>query len=322
MSNTRCWTLLNNLFLFAHINFSKYSKYMEADAKKDLIFLILFLVGLGFVWYYTGGLNRESSESPFVIPPYSIGGISSEDSGNEKTSGSGASPTNDTSVGTGGQLLSDLISFGSIYKAKETDPEKEYIEIKLSTKSVDKALLSGLRLKGVYNLDIPIGDGVRLYWPGVTNSKEPIFLDPGGKAIVTTGQSPVGYSFRVNKCTGYLEQFQDFNPRLSRDCPYPRDEYLPSGPGGLDDICLDYIERLPKCEIVKSIPAHLSSQCQEYVSTKINYKSCVDTHRDDADFYKNEWRIFLGRSDEMWKEKRETIELLDKSGSLIKSISY
>jgi len=295
---------------------------MEADAKKDLIFLILFLIGLGFAWYYTGGLNRESSGSPFVIPPYSIGEMSPESSSKDMDGGSGASPTNDTSVGTGGQLLSDLISFGSIYKAKETDPEKEYIEIKLSAKSVDKVLLSGLRLKGVYNLDIPIGGGTRLYWPGVTNSKEPIFLDPGGKAIVTTGQSPIGYSFRVNKCTGYLEQFQDFNPSLLKECLYPRDENVPSGLGGLDDVCLDYIDRLPKCEIVKSMPAYLPSQCQEYVSTKINYKSCVDTHRYEPDFYKNEWRIFLGRSDELWKEKRETIQLLDKNGVLIKGVSY
>lgn len=294
---------------------------MGDDAKKDLIFLILFLIGLGFVWYYTGGLNRETAKSPFVIPPGSIGGISPEPVSEEEIGGSGEAPSNDTS-GLSGQLLGDLISFGSIYKAKETDPEKEYIEIKFSSKSAGKALLSGLRLRGAYNLDLPIGEGVYLYWPGIVNNKEPIFLESGGKAIITTGQSPIGYSFRLNKCTGYLEQFQDFIPSLSKDCLYPRDEDLPSGPGGLDDKCLDYIDKLPRCEIVKSIPAYLSSQCQEYISTKINYKSCVDTHRDDPDFYKNEWRIFLGRNDELWKEKRETIELLDKSGGLIKSISY
>lgn len=302
--------------------FAKYSIYMEADEKKDLIFLILFLIGLGFVWYYTGGLNRESSNSPFVIPPYSIGGINSGSSSTEKVSGSGASPSNDTTVVVTEQLLRDVISFGSVSQSKETDPEKEYIEVKLSSKSVDKVFLTGLRLKGVYGLDLPIGEGVKLYWPGITNTKESIFLEPGGKAIITTGQSPIGYSFKVNKCTGYLEQFQNFNPSLSKDCLYPRDENVPSGPGGLDDNCLDYIDKLPRCEIVKTIPAYLSSQCQEYVSTKINYKSCVDTHRDDADFYKNEWRIFLSRSDELWKQKRETIELLDKSGGLIKEISY
>jgi len=302
--------------------FAKYSIYMEADAKKDLIFLILFLIGLGFVWYYTGGPDRDSSRSPFVIPPHPIGGISPGSLSKEKVSGSGASPSNDTSVVATEQLLRDVISFGSMNQAKATDPEKEYIEIKLSSKSVNKVLLTELRLKGTYNLDLPIGEGVKLYWPGITNAKESIFLEPGGKAIITTGQSPIGYSFRVNKCTGYLEQFQNFEPRLPQDCLYPKDENVPSGPGGLDDKCLDYIDRLPKCEVVKSIPAYLSSQCQEYVSTKINYKSCVDTHRDDIDFYKNEWRIFLGRSDELWKEKRETIQLLDKNGGLIKEISY
>lgn len=302
--------------------FAKYSIYMEADAKKDLIFLILFLIGLGFVWYYTGGLNRESSNSPFVIPPHPIGGISSGDISKEEVSGMGGSPSNDTSVVATTQLLKDVISFGSTYNAKETDTEKEYIEIKLSSKSVDKVLLTGLRLKGVYNLDLPIGEGVKLYWPGITNTKESIFLEPGGKAIITTGQSPIGYSFRLNKCTGYLEQFQDFNPSLPKECLYPKDENIPSGPGGFDDKCLDYIDRLPRCEIVKTMPADLSSVCQEYLSTKVNYKSCVETHREDPDFYKNEWRIFLGRSDELWKDRRETIEISDQSGNLIKSVSY
>ncbi len=296
---------------------------MGDDAKKDLILLILFLIGLGFVWYYTGGPNRQTASSPFIIPPQSVGGISSgtHTSSKEEVGGSGSSPSNDTSIEVG-QLLSDVLSFGSTYKAKETDPDREYIEIKLSSRSIGKVFLTDLRLKGVYNLDIPIGEGISLYWPGATNTKEPIFLDPGGKAIVTTGQSPIGYSFKINKCTGYLEQFQDFRPSLPKECLYPRDEDVPSGPGGLDDKCLDYIDRLPRCEVVKSMPLDLTSQCQEYLSTKINYKSCVETHKDDPDFYKNEWRIFLGRSDELWKAKRENIELLDRNGNLIKAISY
>ncbi len=297
---------------------------MEADAKKDLIYLILFLIGLGLVWYYTGGPNRGTSKSPFVIPPYPIeeakfgvfgGGAAGGGSDGEGASSSGTAAEKE-------QLLSDIISFGSVYKAKETDPSKEYIEIKLSSKSKNKILFSGLRLKGDYGLDLPIGEGVYLYWPGITNSKEPIFIEPGGTAIITSGQSPVGYSFRVNKCTGYFEQFQDFYPSLSKDCPYSKDENLPAAPNNLDDKCLDYIDNLSRCEAVESMPEYLSSQCQEYLSTKINYKACVDAHRNDSDFYKNEWRIFLDRNEEMWKEKRETIELLDQSGNLIKLSSY
>lgn len=296
---------------------------MEDDAKKDLIFLILFLIGLGFVWYYTGGSGRETSKSPFIIPPHPIeeARFGAFGGGAGTGGGNGGVATSET-IEEEKQLLSDIFSFGSMYKAKETDTNKEYIEIKLSSKSKSKILLSGLRLKGDYGLDLSIGEGVYLYWPGITNTEEPIFLEPGGVAIITTGQSPIGYSFRVNKCTGYFEQFQDFYPSLSKDCIYPKDEDLPSGQGGLDDECLDYIDTLSRCEAVESMPEYLSSQCQEYVSTKINYKSCVETHRNDSDFYENEWRIFLNRNEEMWKEKRETIELFDQSGNLIKSISY
>lgn len=42
------------------------------DATQDLIWLIVIIVIIGIIWFFTGGPARESKESPFVIPPTSV----------------------------------------------------------------------------------------------------------------------------------------------------------------------------------------------------------------------------------------------------------
>jgi hypothetical protein len=45
-------------------------------------------------------------------------------------------------------------------------------------------------------------------------------------------------------------------------------------------------------------------------------------HKNDEDFYDDEWRIYLGRGEELWKNRRETIILKDQAGKIIKEVSY
>ena len=61
---------------------------------------------------------------------------------------------------------------------------------------------------------------------------------------------------------------------------------------------------------------------QEHIAYKINYNSCVDVHKNDATFSRLEWRVFLGRDQELWKVKRETLLLIDDKGKLVDSLSY
>ena len=94
---------------------------------------------------------------------------------------------------------------------------------------------------------------------------------------------------------------------------------------GLTDACFEYIERLRRCEAhTRPLPISFTNDpiCQEYVSLNVNYNACVDSHKSDWNFYKNEWRVFLGRNQELWKEKRETILLLDEAGKVVDSVSY
>ena len=284
------------------------------DAKKDLYWVIFFLLILAVIWYFTGGPERPSSKSgPFLDKPQEK--YSKEvKSGVEKII-SGKTPPESRSALSQETAALDL----KIGGAKQSDPRKEYVEIMALNGNAKPINITGWSLVGKIGLDISIGLGAYLPYSAQVNAQENIFLNKGGRAIIVTGESPIGTNFRVNKCTGYFAQFQTFYPSLPKECPKPSDENLPSN---LNDKCLDYLEKLPRCTMQISIPPGLSSACQTYISEKINYKTCVEIHKNDSDFYKSEWRIYLGRKEELWKNKRETITLRDPNKKTIDLVSY
>src|SRR3989344_1589368 len=65
-----------------------------------------------------------------------------------------------------------------------------------------------------------------LFVLGIVNSVQGISLEPGASVVLTTAASPVGTSFRENRCIGYLNELQIFTPELSGSCPTPS-EALP-----------------------------------------------------------------------------------------------
>ena len=71
-----------------------------------------------------------------------------------------------------------------------------------------------------------------------------------------------------------------------------------------------------------SIPPTLSPACQEFIVKTANYDACVERHRTDKNFFKDDWRLYLGRDEELWKEKREVIELRDEDGKLVDVVIY
>ena len=287
------------------------------DAKKELIYAILILFGLAIIWAYTGGPQRPSSKSgPFLERPLEkeqqalLRETKSISSGGEKT------PQEEISTESAYKYKA-LIE--SIYGAKSSDPQKEYIKIRASLQNDEALPISRWSLEGRKGLRVKLGKGSYLPYSGRINPQREIVLYPGETAYIITGRSPIGTSFKLNKCTGYFSQFQDFFPSLPKECPRPKDEPLPKN---LDDKCLDYIERLPRCEIPLNLPYGLSSECTEYITENINYQSCVASHKGDSDFYKKEWRIYLGREEELWKNKRETIILYDEKGKIVDWKSY
>jgi len=195
--------------------------------------------------------------------------------------------------------------------------------------------------KGVSDTAV-IPKGVRTLLVSTNNSVEQIILSPRDKAIVTSGKmtkkaSFLGLSFKVNKCSGYLNEYPGYalQPQISKQCPRPSAE---SGLDLLEDSCYNFVKKkLQVChtpvyreEMQKSGELRqyldstygLSRVCREYVQQHFNYQWCTLTYMKDSDFYKGEWRIYLNRQAQLWDSGRERIALYDAQGKLVDELKY
>ena len=155
-----------------------------------------------------------------------------------------------------------------------------------------------------------IGQGVIFISPSGHNIFQNIVLEPGEKAVITTGsvgsQTPYKIvSFKENICSGYLQSLEEytFTPQLTQNCPKPRNE--------LGEICSNCVNGKP-----------LSSACVAFVKSHFSYDGCIANHVNDKNFSGTTWRVFLNHGWEMWAKEYETIELFDQFGRLVKSRSY
>ncbi len=210
------------------------------------------------------------------------------------------------------------------YVTRSTDPKKEYLQITVGTTKTPINVTGWTVKSENTGQTVQIPKGTYLYFAGTLNSEEDIYLNSGEKLYLVTGISPNGSSFKVNKCSGYLSQFQTFTPYLYTSCPAPKKEDLSSIPKTVkNDDCLDYIDRFPTCKIqTQNTPANWSYECTNFIYTKINYPSCINTHKGDADFYVKEWRVYLKRSERLWKDRREKIVIYDSVGKIVDTLEY
>lgn len=312
----------------------------------------LGLMGLfALLWVASGGVNGPNTKRPFVRPIIEGGGTYGEDffpgtsenvKSNEETL---SKPKPEPQIISDEldrakkdaeaiqQELEDLKRYSVLHgkitlsrgsTAYENDPNSEQLIIYSNHESAVK--LTGLVIKSTMTgRKVTIGTGDKLAIPGSSTGKETIYLPPNATAHISTGRSPIGTSFQLNTCTGYFEQNNDFSPNLSSDCPRLIDEPLPEAPNRLSDACLDYIETIYSCtipELTPDDPAYFDRTCQSWIATEATYNQCVTRHKKDTDFYKNEWRIYLGQDRPLWKTSREHIELLDAEGKVVDEISY
>ena len=220
------------------------------------------------------------------------------------------------------ELLSIYNEKITIYRVRRSSndqkPANEYITLKVSKSAGIKISIAGWKLRSAKTgRSVSLGKGVYLFYDGQTNTPQDITLESGDEVFVSTGSSPMGFSFEVNKCSGYFEQFHNFIPALSKKCPLVSDEDLPTAPNTLSDRCLNYLEQFPRCSIrTEPLPDNIEPECRSFLDRKANYNSCVDLHKNDTDFYSKEWRIFLNRGETLWKAQNENIELVDTPGKI------
>lgn len=166
--------------------------------------------------------------------------------------------------------------------------------------------------------------GAPLYAHGALNGVRAVVLERGMSAIVATRVSPVGVSFLENRCTGYLSQSQHFEPPLANACPAPA-EQMPLTEENLlryGGDCIDHIRTIPHCTSQTSAPASLSRACHAFIANTFTYTGCAQAHRSDASFFLDTWRLYLGFSQELWRNDHDVIRLVDEYGLLVASVTY
>ncbi len=291
---------------------------------KDFVWLALFLIVLGVIWFAQGGPSRLSSsinQGPFIEPSGIFTTPSSQEGEKSISSGGGVLPFEEKKPPVYKTLLEESRYKGHVFlsapAAWETDPAREYLEI-YAAYNAESTRITDWKLEGKEGLAVSIGAGAFLVYSAQVNPQEPIYLKSGNRAIIVSGKSPIGTNFRLNICTGYFNQFQEFTPYLSQECPNISVDDMPIN---FPDVCFDFIRTLWQCRMPLVIPPAAGNDCVNFIGERANYNGCVALHKNDKDFYKNEWRIYLGREKELW-QKRDTIILLDEEGKIVDKVSY
>lgn len=236
--------------------------------------------------------------------------------------------------------LADVRTFGEVSPARglvyitnvstgldDDTPSVEYVSIEASNSNTAPVSLSGWSLQSARTgKRAPVPQGTRLLVSGNVSQLTPVSLDPGGKAIITTGKSPVGISFRENSCSGYLDQFQTFVPSLDTySCPSPSDAlpYTLENAETYGDSCFGFLDSLPRCTFyTDTFPTDLSNQCKNFVHYVLSYNGCVEQNRWRPSFVRKDWRLYLGQPEELWSASRDVIRLLDAQGRTVDAWSY
>jgi len=284
---------------------------------KDFGWLVLFFIALGVIWFAQGGPSKLTSmTSPFLQSPEISPSPDSSQNGYGFWNNSSETISKTSEIDS---RHKGKISLNASWAAKETDSRKEYIEISASYSNKEPISVTGWTLKGKQGFSATIGRGAYLVYSAQLNTQDAIFLESNDRAIIATGHSPIGTSFRLNLCTGYFNQFQDFIPALPQECPRISEKEIPVN---YPDACVDFIKSLSACRMpLTAVPLGAGNDCANFVSEKANYNGCVSAHKSKKNFYKSEWRIYLGRDSELWGT-RDSITLFDNEGKIVDQVSY
>lgn len=320
---------------------------MEHDAWFFIgVFVFIFLI-----WVATGGPTHAISfDGPFISAPSPLGtgtylslptapfalGTSNIQLANPDT-GSGSSYVSSGSGSlTGGSSL-DNVDFGppSPYRGEVTlshyvsgagssNPDDEYITLSLASNAPAPVTISGWSLEsGASGNAATIPNATPVPMSGSIQALAPIVLNPGDTAIISSGESPIGASFRENECIGYFAEYQQFSPQLPDDCPSPTTELENYYPDYIRDTsCIQYVKTLPACTLEITPPPGIGGACGQFLENYLSYSGCVQAHQNDTDFNGTTWRIYLGRTTAMWRPEYEVVKLTDQNGATVDAFSY
>jgi hypothetical protein len=304
------------------------------NAQRDLLIVVLFMVALGVAWYYSGGTANDLARSGplFQLPPsqsgnpaYNVPGVElietpvKEDTGPVVT-------TISNYLGTLNEEVSPYAQYVSLEESNaKSGNDSEYVTLRIAYNAPQKITVTGWRLESTATgMQTTLPQAAALPFLGTINTPEPIALSAGQTVYVVTGRSPNGTSFRTNMCTGYFEQYQNFTPPLKLECPSPQDEAVPYfATGSYTDECNDIVRTIGRCTFVTaSIPGSAGSRCEQFIHNQLSYNGCINTHKNDPKFYKDDWYVYVNRDQELWRSRSERIRLLDENGKVVDVVTY
>ncbi len=170
----------------------------------------------------------------------------------------------------------------------------------------------------------PIPQAVRIYDIVRANTEGDIVLEKGNTLTLYIGiGSPVGVNFRLNKCTGYLNDRADFPFTLPRDCPLPAaDSYK-----NLSGACQNYIRSLSRCEspdpeVMNAFPGDAGNACREFVNNFFGVNYCYSSLSGKADFLRNEWYAWVDEYIDVFDPSHDWVRLVNTDGETIDDYTY
>lgn len=292
--------------------------------------LFLFLIVLAAIFFSTKSANFSTRNGINVGSPSKVGAVEEKlaeqkplssyffsSSNSNNSSGPVVSDSGNASVSLTDSPYKNKITLYS-YGSYGTDPNREYIDIYASYSIKDKIPVTAWSIENSKGEKYVIGSANYLA-SASSDPGSPILLSAGDTLHIITGQSPLGSNFRTNLCTGYFNQAHTFYPSLREECPRPETE---KSAQNLENPCYNYLKNLQSCRTPESPANKVNLTCQNYVNQELTYAKCVDSHKNDSNFFKNEWFVYLGRPNELWKTERETITLRDQNGKIITTYSY
>ena len=202
------------------------------------------------------------------------------------------------------------------------DADEEYLAIKVTDGvSVD---ITGWTLLNYSNrVGYKIPQGITTNHPIKRERLENILVNNGDVVIVNSGDSPIGKSFRVNKCSGYSQQHLSFYPGIKERCPTALDILENSTKVSFSDSkCFEYVRNINRCQDPVNVPSSLSNNCESFIRDNLSETSCIENFENDNDFLLKEYRVFLGKSSKVWDKSRGAIFLLDKQENLVDVFEY
>ncbi len=143
-----------------------------------------------------------------------------------------------------------------------------------------------------------------------------IKLGYGHTLDIFATRSAAGASFRLNRCTGYLQNHFNFVPALPQECPAINRSDIVTFTGA----CQEYLLSLNTCKEpeIGAVPPN-DTLCRYYVNNT-NYLGCVDKYKNTSNFYSNQWRVWTGSN--FLDDLHDRLLLLDRSGKLVDIYVY